>query len=130
MKIANKNVMILNFITKILSDKNDNYYLVKPELIGKMNISTGTKNKKYQYVSGEICIPHNLLNEEYKKDFDVAYNFDFDIHGFLHKDFVNDEFMKHYNESDEDLNNFFKKNPRVGNALNELIEALKECKGE
>lgn len=129
MKIANKKTMLINFIQTMLSDKEDKYYLVQPELTGNINVSIGNdKKKKYQYINGDICIPHDLLNNEYKKDFNVVSKFPIFIHGYLKKDYVNDKFLSYITETDEDLKTFMFDNPRVDKAINELLEALKESK--
>jgi hypothetical protein len=126
MKIANKKVMLINFIKTMLSDKEDNYYVVMPELTGSVTVNIGNdKNKKYQYVNGDICIPYAMLNDEHKKDFNVVNKLPLYTYAYLKKEYVNDEFMKHINETDEDLNDFISKNPKVEKALNDLLEALK-----
>lgn len=129
MKIGDKKAMLINFIQTMLSDKDDKYYLVQPELTGNINISVGNdKKKKYQYINGDICIPHNLLKEEYKNNFDVISKFPLYIYGYLKKEYVNDTFVNYVDKSKDDLNTFLSDNPKVEKALNELLEALKESK--
>jgi hypothetical protein len=113
----------------MLSDKEDKYYLVMPELTGSVNVNIGNdKKKKYQYINGDICIPHTMLKDEHKKDFNVIDRTPIYTYDYLKKEYVNDNFMKHIHETDEDLNDFISKNPKVEKALNDLLDALNESK--
>jgi uncharacterized protein (DUF1015 family) len=128
MKIADKKTMLIQFINTILNDKNDEYYLLSPELNGNINVGVGTKKKQYQYISGDICIPHSLLKEEHKENFNIISNLSMNMFTFIKKEYVNEQVDGMVEKSEDYVNAFLTNNPEVDKALNDLMTALKSAK--
>lgn len=110
MKLADKKTMLISFINTMLSDKNDDYYLLQPELSGSVKIDVGNgKSKKYQFINGDICVPYSVLKEEHRDNYKVISGSSLSIYTYIKKDFINENTEKQIKESEDNVNKFFEK---------------------
>lgn len=136
MQIGDKNGLLINFINTMLSDIDDEFILTKPEWAGSYHLdvgdtrSKGKKSKKYQYIKGELAIPHNILKEEFQQNLDVMYGTRMFHYAYIPKKFVTDELLNQIEEANQDTLNYLANYPRVKEALDNLISVLKEEKSK
>lgn len=128
MEIGDKLGIMINFINTMRSDKEDEFILVKPEWAGYMNFDVGSKKKKYQFIKGELAIPHNILKEEFKEKYEVIDKTRMFHYAYIPKKFINEKIIEEINSCEEDTKQFFINNPKVEEALDNLMEALAKVK--
>jgi predicted nucleotidyltransferase component of viral defense system len=132
MQIGDKDGLLINFINTMLSDVDDDFILTKPEWAGSYNLdvgdtrSKGKKSKKYQYIKGELAIPHNILKDEFQQNLDVMYDTRMFHYAYIPKKFVTDELLNQIEEAKQDILSFLVNHPKVKEALDNLINVLKE----
>src|SRR5665647_3364865 len=103
MKFGSKYSMLLGFINTMLSDKDDNYALVMPEITGDVDINVGNKKKRYMYVKGDIAFPYAMLTEQAK---DIGKIPKIIHYAYIKKEYLTDTAFKHISDSENDMSEF------------------------
>lgn len=129
MQLGSKEIMLISFLNTYLSDKDNEFMLLMPELTGNVKVDVGNgKGKKYQYISGELSIPYTILKEEHKQDFQVINKTRMFHYAYVPKKYLNEIADEHEEDTMNDLNCFYDKNPKVKEALENLLNELKNAR--
>jgi hypothetical protein len=98
--------------------------------IGTCTIQGGTSKKKYQFLKGEFALPHECIKEDKKHNIAVLRESFIMPFMIIPGEYSSGAAKMHKDRSKKMFDKELNKYPKIENALNALMQAIKEDLGD